>query len=598
MTHAGVGAVVDLPGMSVIVRGLDAWPDDGARIIEPRLLEAVRTALPGPEVTELRAAPVDPNAEADPYTAVGIPVTTFPRWLRCPACYELLAIDGTNQVELIHRIGKRPDLAKWVHTLCTKQANRAPQRRRACIPARFLVACTAGHLDEFPYVDFVHRGGSEPCRGPRLELSDAGSLLTPQVTIKCRTCGLSRNISSAAGPRGAAELPSCRGRHPHLQSFELCNRPLKLLVLGASNLWFASTVSALHLPEEDDVGPTLRANWTLLSAQPSPEILHELVVQVPALEPLRRFDAERLWTLVDAARARQASGAEEPAQASDLRAREWERFAEPTTTDHDEDFQATPVERPATFRSLLAHVVQVERLREVQALVGFTRIDFLPDAGASVRFAPLAKGRHRWVPAVEHRGEGIFLQLDERLVESWVRRVEHHPRVAQFQASYRNWQEDRGFAPDPLFPIPRLLLVHTLSHLLLREVALECGYSSASIRERLYVGTPARPTAGFLLSTAGNDVEGTLGGLVALGDPRFLGTLLQRALDGAKTCSSDPLCAERVPVPETRDLHGAACHACLFASETSCEHGNRWLDRATVVEGLFENFGLHWNQAV
>lgn len=131
--------------------------------------------------------------------------------------------------------------------------------------------------------------------------------------------------------------------------------------------------------------------------------------------------------------------------------------------------------------------------------------------------------------------------------------------------------------------------MHTLSHLLLRQVALECGYSSASIRERVYVGSPAQPTAGLLLSTAASDSEGTLGGLVALADQKFLGRLLQQALEDAQTCSSDPLCADRLPSSPSDVLHAAACHACLFASETSCESGNRWLHRGVlvnVVEGL------------
>ncbi len=108
-------------------------------------------------MTSLRAAPSDPRASDDPYTQIGVPVTTFPRWLRCPACYQLLPIDGVDQLELHHRWGRRPDLAKWVHRHCPRQANRATSRRRGCIPARFVVACVRGHLDEFPYVDFVHR---------------------------------------------------------------------------------------------------------------------------------------------------------------------------------------------------------------------------------------------------------------------------------------------------------------------------------------------------------------------------------------------------------------------------------------------------------
>ena len=121
MTTAGVGAVVDLPGMSVIVRGLDAWGTDGLPISEPRLLAQVQQALPGDGITSLRAAPCDPTTADDPYSHVGVPVTTFPRWLRCPACHQLLPIDGVDQLELHHRYGRRPDLAKWVHRHCPRQ---------------------------------------------------------------------------------------------------------------------------------------------------------------------------------------------------------------------------------------------------------------------------------------------------------------------------------------------------------------------------------------------------------------------------------------------------------------------------------------------
>ena len=130
----------------------------------------------------------------------------------------------------------------------------------------------------------------------------------------------------------------------------------------------------------------------------------------------------------------------------------------------------------------------------------------------------------------------------------------------------------------------RYVLLHTLSHLLIRQVSLECGYSSASLRERLYVGTPRDPAAGVLLSTAASDSEGTLGGLVALGQARHLKRLLDQALEDAARCSTDPLCAEHVPQEPEDTLHAAACHACLFASETSCETNNRWLDRAVLVD--------------
>jgi hypothetical protein len=594
MSFAGVGSVVDLPGMSVVVRGLDAWGGGGAPVSEPRLLAQVQRLMPCAGITSLRAAPYDAKLADDPYTNVGVPVTTFPRWLRCPVCHQLLPIDGVDQLELSHRWGRRPDLAKWVHRHCPNQGGLAVTKRRACIPARFVVACPRGHLDEFPYVDFVHRKAEEPCKGAQLEMRDAGSVLGPRVTISCTAgCKSRRNVSEAAGTRGAADLPRCRGRHPHLQSYEPCGEPLKLMVLGASNLWFNVSISALHLPDEDPVAAAIAENWDIVSHLP-PSGLSQVVAGMPSLHALRGRPAEEISAAIEAERARRESAPPPDEAQPGLLHAEWELFSHPTTEQEDADFVAVPTRAPTEHESLLCNVVQVERLREVQASLGFTRIDAPGQAeDHDFHLGPLSTGHVGWVPAVERRGEGIFLQLDEDLVSSWCAEVEHHRDVDALRASYGRWRDNRDRPPDSSFPVARYLLVHTLSHLLLRQVALECGYSSASIRERLYVGAPERPTAGFLLSTAASDSEGTLGGLVALGEARFLGRLLDQALHDAETCSSDPLCAERLPEAPGDGLYAAACHACLFASETSCEAGNRWLHRGVLVD-LGNDLAIRW----
>ncbi|MGC1719122.1 MAG: DUF1998 domain-containing protein [Isosphaeraceae bacterium] len=132
----------------------------------------------------------------------------------------------------------------------------------------------------------------------------------------------------------------------------------------------------------------------------------------------------------------------------------------------------------------------------------------------------------------------------------------------------------------------RYVLLHSLSHALIRQFAMECGYSTASIRERIYSHPPGggkEPMAGILLYTAAPDSEGTLGGLVARGEPMALGRHLDQALEAMRLCASDPLCAEHHPIKDGLTLHGAACHACLFLSETSCERGNKYLDRYVLV---------------
>lgn len=582
VTTGGVGAVLDLPNMSVVVRGLERWGLERAEAIEePRLLAQVRAVL-GEQVRALRSAPWDPSEADDSWSRTGAPVSPFPRWVRCPRCHRLGPLDPPGQFELIHRSGRRPDLAKWVHSHCARQTQTSDGHKRACLPARFLVACDAGHLDDFPYVDFVHHGATQACLGPKLTMRDSGSTLGPRVTVSCAECGASRNIQAAAGRDGWEALPACRGRHPHLQRFDPCGKPLRLMVLGASNLWFSVTASALHLPHDQTIGDVVLANWELLSALPS-ALLASLIDGMPALRALREVAVEEVWAVIEKLRAE--GGAPAPAAAGDLLAAEWALLARPTTEHADADFRAQPTAAPGGYEGLLDQVVLVTRLREVQALLGFTRLSAperrdLAPAGR----LPISRSGPTWVPAFEQRGEGVFLQLPEPAVRAWVDRVDEHPRIQALRAAYWRWAANRDRPANPDLAIPRLVLLHTLSHLLIRQAALECGYSSSSIRERLYLGSPPEPAAGILLSTAASDSEGTLGGLVALGEPANLGRLLDAAFEDGRRCSSDPICAEDVPLEPSDTLHAAACHACLFASETSCETGNRWLDRAVLVD--------------
>ena len=142
------------------------------------------------------------------------------------------------------------------------------------------------------------------------------------------------------------------------------------------------------------------------------------------------------------------------------------------------------------------------------------------------------------------------------------------------------------------WPGARYIALHTLSHLLIRTIALECGYSSANLSERIYAGTEDDPRSGILIYTAVPDSEGTLGGLVTQAEPERLLRLTRRALTDARRCSSDPLCAERLPHVPADYLHGAACHVCLFVSETTCERGNKFLDRRFVVPLADEKLAL------
>lgn len=599
MFTTGVGALADLPNFSVLVRGLDDWnytAFEWEPIAEPRLLAAIQR-LGERRVEQLRPAPWLDGLDRDPTgpaSRVGVPVLPFPAWLRCTACNELAPIDS-GAFGFENDKPRRPQEARFFHDNCGRKRS---GRKPLAVAARFVLACTDGHLDDFPYVHFVHHGAGCPkASHPKLRMDDRGGNLGANVEIRCVPCGERRNLREVFGRRGAEKLPRCRGRHPHLFAFKPggCTREVRVLVVGASNQWFAQTLSALAVPRSgaSELQTKIEQHWPALSGLPGPEMLPYARSNVPAFRELDRWSDQEIWAAIEQCR-RNPPEDQRVEGYPDLHTPEWEIFSAgplPATTD-DFTLRRDPDGVPGLLKDFYADVIQVERLREVRALVGFTRLDAPdPDDPDLVTRAPLARSGPTWVPASEVRGEGIFLRLPEELLHSWERRVAGSRALAEHRAAYARFRRARysdrisgPFDEMRLWPGTRYLALHTLSHLLIRTIALECGYNAASLSERIYTTTAdGDPRAGILIYTAVPDAEGTLGGLVSQAEPDPLVRLTRRALHNARHCSSDPLCAERLPHDPAEFLHGAACHICLFVSETTCERGNRFLDRRFVV---------------
>ncbi len=588
MFSNGIGAAVDLPELSAIVLGLDEWPTDTSRkLVEPRLLAAVRLQPGLYDVRELRTPPEVPEGHGpfDDHLRVGVPVAPFPRWLRCPRCRLLAPLE--SGLFKLKAPPYRPDRARYVHD-CDGKGN------VVALAARFLLACRGGHLDDFPWFEWAHRGNV--CARPQLELAELGaSGQAADIQVRCTACDAKpRRMVEAFGPDAPGRLPHCRGRHPHLSSAEGdCDAEVRTILLGASNSWFPVSLSVLSIPTGDDaLDQLLEDRWARLEDVPTKEVLAYAVGNVPELAALKAYDLEELWGAI----GRRRESSDEQDGRSDLRTPEWEVLSDPSGAKASEDFRVREVDVPAGYERQIVRVVLAERLREVVALVGFTRIEAPDDLDATIGAAsraPLARQDPSWVPCIEVRGEGVFIQLEEEAVRTWETQFRAHPSAGQLLAAHKAWCVRRNLDPDGGWPGLRFLLLHTLAHALVRELALECGYGASAIRERIYAtraGGEGPDMAGVLLYTAAQDSEGTLGGLVSLGEPEQLGRLLDRALEHAAGCSSDPLCSEHEPAMDG-SVHLAACHACQFAAETSCERGNRFLDRASLVD-TFSATGL------
>jgi hypothetical protein len=586
----GIGAIIDLPHFAVMLLGLDDWPEGYcSTIAEDRLVRAVKARL-GPQVEKLVGPPFE-NAEglkaAPGAGLVGVPVVPFPRYMRCPYCQLLGPLD---RFKLRTHVG-RPDRAAYVHQFCNK-AQVPP-----VVPARFLVACEAGHIDDFPWHEFVHKGPSSCPSDLRLE--EFGGTEATDVIVRWVTCGSPSRAMSEAFSRDA-RLPACRGRRPHLRDFEKekCKQPSKALLLGASNSWFASSFSALHVPQPavDELSRLVEEYLPVLQKAKN-EAVVEFLKEEGKLPKLSAYGPAAIF---DAYQARREGSA--PKESADLKVPEWEAFTARDARQTTSDFELVEAEPPRGFERLISRVVLANRLREVTALVGFTRLESpreFGDAGDEQGPRRVSLSRHapRFVPASEVRGEGVFLQFDEAELWGWCEREE--AREGAFYVAHRAWRKRRGIEPPEAgFPGLLFVVLHSFSHALMRQLALECGYAAAGLRERIYANADdslGPRMAGLLIYTSAPDSEGTLGGLVRMGRPHELGRHVRRALEAMRLCSSDPLCADLRPDAEGVKLHAAACHACLFAPETSCERGNKYLDRGTLVttvrggkDGFFE----------
>ena len=567
ITTFGPGAIVDLQTLSVIVAGIDRWSiDEELAIHEPRLERALRVK---------RFFSAKPS-EGSFYNKRGtVPTYLFPRYQVCPVCQTLSEpAEGYTEYE-----------SKWQEILCKAPGCKGRGKVRAStIPAPFIVACPSGHIDDFPWRAYVHRGAAG-CRQRLRLFSVAKTGTVADILVQCE-CEETRSASDAFGEKRAEALGQCTRRRPWLgtgQETSTCahSGDVRAMQRGATNAWFPIVRSALAVKEAaTPIGMALNAcNPKQIEKVDAIEKLSSLI-EMGMFPSLESFAADEVWTAIQKQRG------EVETDDIDLRWPEWLAFRDPASASSDKaELFLQPGTVPEDFKGKISRLVLARKLLEVRALVGFTRIDTVglsADDSLGPGVASIYRNRPDWLPAVEVRGEGIFIELDEAAVSAWETTPVVQARASAMAQKFRQWETERGIEPSP-FPGARYILLHSLAHTMIRQLSLDCGYSASSVLERIYSSIdPKRPMDGVLLYTASPDSEGSLGGLVDLGSPQRFPELLKGALRGSTRCSSDPLCADHQPDVHAT-INAAACHACILASETSCETFNRFLDRNVLV---------------
>lgn len=581
----GVGAIYDFEEESFVAMDIYHWKQKGEAIRLDRLERALG-------VNKFLMAPVprstwDQNPDKVPYMR-------FPAWLFCPGCKSMVLWKIRDEVE-----GEPPS--------CSRCRSGTP-----LAPMRFVTVCESGHLFDVPWGLWAHskpaNAAQRQCAKHELEylsLPDRGGGLDSLV-VRCRTCGAEKSLEGLTSNNSLSRVGvKCRGGQPWQPADQCrtCGDSPQVVQRGASNVYYPRIVSALDISstavsdgrEEVELAITNHNLFPTIKsiAESQENYLEDAGFQTIAGIIANQSGASlaQVISVVQGGRREPAPRVKSKEALDNLLVEEWGAFMNPPPDPSPASpFIAVNADlagfirgikrREAgdmkTLAGLIDRIVLPSRLREVRVLEGFQRYkpEKLVDADLGRRLG--------WLPGVEVFGEGIFLCLKEEKVRSWEREYSTQLLGRTGTVVTRYNAGNLAFLPAPT---PRLIMLHTLSHILIRQLSFECGYSASSLRERIYSASPengAGPMAGVLIYTAESDSEGSLGGLVRQGEPERLFSTLLSALQQASWCSSDPICRE-LPGQGFHGLNRAACHACALVSETSCTCANVFLDRMLVV---------------
>ncbi len=642
--HGPGAIVIDRTGTPLVVAGLDYWfikeprhnfdqrwtnDLDEFKFSDWRLLSLLgldHFRRP-PDYRHVLGQDPPPNAD------LTIPTFRLPRW------YVTSRTPPDNQ-------GFRP----MVYVDARKRKLEAPAGLGRLLPVRFISICPDGHLDDFPWARWlgcpVGTDGQTPRTGHSLELSDSGGETLSTIRVRC-ACDKSK-VRSLAGITTKTDQPfttvltdelnkrdgehagCCRGKRPWVDSNNetQCGKPIVGALISGSNVYFARNQTSVYIPQAIEQNNSIPGEiqraltnssriaqiiflWqtgdkstAILFARSALQGIYE-TSQISENNLMNAIESVANGKPIQPVIQISVPTAHEHAEVSYRRV-EYNILREPYNDPSEPDLKIREVDTPSLpeihvpgfpAKNYLGRVKLVEKLRVTRVFLGFDRVKPGDRYGAEAAqdaikqvFKDPDKQLNPWLPGIEIRGEGIYLELNEKVLEHWIKSQANFLRDRLPDAYLARFNSPRYLAPSNGLAgdsgrawLARYLLVHGLAHALINQLVFECGYSSAALRERLYISADrSAPMAGLLIYTAAGDSEGTLGGLVRLGRPERFASVILRALKRIAWCSADPVCSE-VAAQGPDGTNKAACHACMLLPETSCETINRGLDRAVLV---------------
>ncbi len=543
ITTFGPGSVVDAVKDSVTILDTSYWQQKGQKIIDGRL-----------------ASYLGVDCFYMPRTGSwdSIPVVTFPYWHVCSNLKCGRLFDARQNFDLDRYLERG--------ILC-------PACNHSAYPSRFITICEGGHIADFPWHWWVHRGHSA-CRGTLRMYSTGNTSTLADMWVEC-SCGAKRSMSGAT-QRENFEGMVCSGQHPFRPGIknQKCNKPAIPSQRGASNVYFAVSRSAISIP------PWINPLYNLIDDHMRDiDLAYDLMRDEGITRIYEKYFSTYTRAEFDEALARRKSNIKEFIEIKQMEYNAITHHDDPAYESNKKHFKAEEEPLPGYLQKYFRRLIRITRLREVRVLLGFTRVEAPdPEADEQPNIVALSKGaEEHWLPAAEVNGEGIFIEFNEETLAAWLQSPAIKDLSRKYSESYRAFCTSKGWTITVVRNAVYVLM-HTFAHLLIKQMSMSSGYSSSAIRERIYFGDKM---SGILLYTGSSDKEGSLGGLVELGHIGQITNLMRDAFQEALICTNDPECMSNLPAG--KNSNGAACHSCCMVSETACENGNRMLDRGLVV---------------
>lgn len=601
----GPGSLLNLEHDTVMILGLQFWPRDVEgkksfkRVSHPYLSMQLEK--------NFFKMPAD--------TTSAIPCISFPQWKVCQKC---------------HRLQHHPKTTNSKKGFsCKYCATTLPLYR-----ASFVQICDNGHIQEFPWERWAHQ--SEQIGEPSKQCSKGNNeelklefITTHKGTnwsdykVRCLYCGSESTMTWATSKQRFKQLGfrECYKNQPWLNKADKsCEADIYGILVNSSAIYYPSTVTSLLIPEwihdvDDVLDGDEGENGNRIRADKNDGKSYDQIIEYHKdgifKDVLNKYTKD---VVIERLRLRFDDANHQVSTESEALNKEFDDFSKLTIRTrrgppHDlkVDIEPLSIESSSLSDYNIETLMKFHRLVSIQVLRGFTR-GIPPDLYATEEqirkkhpFRPISSGYQKdnktgqlalidWLPALETKGEGVFFTFNERALQNWERRDNVKKRFDRLVSIYAENIDalNRSDKSNILkrFDSPRHILLHTFAHLLIREMAHHAGYHEASLKERIYATFNDKKRNGILIYTSSLSSEGSLGGLVRLGDIKRFEDIVLNTIERSNLCSRDPLCGETNPVKfkgegisSGMQISGSSCYSCTLLPETSCQNFNNLLDR-------------------